>query len=99
MFFGIITTPMYIYSILWLQTVIDLRRFKFSPDSTPSDYKTVGKFCLTKDLGNVQEWAIIEIITFYTNIVVMALNLFLTRVIGQGNKVVEVKQQEESLLP
>lgn len=39
MFFGFVTVPLYIFSILWLMSVQDRRKFRFTEDSTPTDYK------------------------------------------------------------
>jgi hypothetical protein len=54
MFFGFITVPLYIFSILWLMSVDDGHRFKFTADSTLDNFKAMGDFCISKKPGNVR---------------------------------------------
>jgi hypothetical protein len=69
LFLGFISVPLYIFMILWLESALEDDRIKF--ESGPPAFKTKGTVCVSKDQGNVKNWAYIEILTFYLNIVVM----------------------------
>lgn len=77
---GFFTVPLYIFSILWLMSVDDAWRFKFTPDSTMDNYKAMGDFCINMNGGNVREWAQIEIATFYMVMATLILSLFIARI-------------------
>ena len=69
LFLGFISVPLYIFMILWLESALEDDRIKF--ESGPPNFKIKGKVCVSNDQGNVKNWAYIEILTFYLNIVVM----------------------------
>ena len=79
MFLGFITVPLYIYSMLSLMSTLENNTVKFSPESTPDNLRIEDTFCFSEDQGNVKEWANIEILTFYMNILVMIFNLIKAR--------------------
>lgn len=85
LFLGFVTVPMYIYMILWLESALEDDRIKF--EAGPPNYKVKGTVCVSKYMGNVKNWAHIEILTFYLNIVVMMCYLFQTRFFARGGKI------------
>ena len=68
--------------ILWLESALEDDRIKF--ESGPPDFKFKGKVCVSNNQGNVKNWAYIEILTFYLNIVVMMAYLMQTRFFARG---------------
>lgn len=80
MVLGFVTVPLYVFSILWLMSVDDAWRFKFTPDSTFHNLKAMGDFCVSKDENNVRQWATIEINTFYMTILSLIFSLFIARI-------------------
>ena len=73
LFLGFVTVPMYIFMILWLESALEDDRIKFVQG--PPDFKIKGRICVSKYMGNVRDWAHIEILTFYLNILVMMMYL------------------------
>jgi len=54
MFFGFITVPLYIYSMLSLMSILEKNTIRFTPDSTPDDLRLDDTFCFSKEQGNVE---------------------------------------------
>jgi phage shock protein PspC (stress-responsive transcriptional regulator) len=89
MFMGFITTPLYIYCILWLESALEDQKLNFKEGSTQSKVEIDGWFCIAKDMGNITEWARIEVLTFYLNITVMIFYLIAARLLPE-------KEQEKT---
>jgi hypothetical protein len=53
MFMGFITTPMYIYCILWLESALEDQTLNFLAGSTQNKVMIDGWFCISKDMGNI----------------------------------------------
>ena len=53
MFMGFITTPMYIYCILWLESALEDQTLNFLEGSTQDKVLVDGWFCISKDMGNI----------------------------------------------
>jgi len=81
-----ITVPLYIFMILWLESALNDDRIMFEQGAP--DFKTKGTVCVSKDMGDVKDWAYIEIYTFYLNIGVMMAFLLQTLFFtGESTKV------------
>ena len=78
-----VTVPVYIFMILWLESAQNDDRIMF--EEGPPNFKTKGTVCVSKDMGNVKEWAFIEIYTFYLNIGVMMAFLFQTLILSSDS--------------
>ena len=71
-----VTVPLYIFMILWLESALNDDRIMFEQGAP--DFITKGTVCVSKDMGDVKQWAFIEIYTFYMNIGVMMAFLLQT---------------------
>ena len=83
MFMGFITTPMYIYCILWIESALEDQKLNFKEGSTADNVQIDGWFCISKDAGNIKQWATIEVMTFYLNIAVMIFYLVCARLLPE----------------
>ena len=94
-----ITVPVYIFMIFWFESGLEDLRYVFDKSSTVEEPvmfsdKTV---CVSKDMGNIEQWAQIEILTFYCNIAIMVVYLIYTRIFYRTSAVQkeEPKKDEE----
>ena len=69
------------------------RRFRFTSDSTKDNLIAMGNFCIEKEGGNVREWALIEITTFYMNVAALIVSLILERIYANNKE----KDDDEDL--
>lgn len=53
MFMGFISTPLYIFTILWLESAIEDQKLNFKEGSTQSKVLVDGWFCIAKEMGNI----------------------------------------------
>lgn len=97
MFMGFLTTPLYIYSILWLESALEDQKLNFKEGSTQSNVLVDGWFCIAKDMGNITQWATIEVATFYLNIAVMIFYLICARLLPEKAKDYSDESDEKKL--
>ena len=72
-----VTVPVYIFMIFWFQSGLEDLRYVFDKTSTVQNVKLYhdSTVCVAKKMGNIEQWAEIEILTFYANILIMIVYL------------------------
>jgi len=89
-----VTVPLYIFTIFWLESGLEDLRYKFKKESTHTDLRVNGTVCVAKEMGNIEQWAQLEIVTFYCNIITMIFYLLYTRVFYRSAST-EIKSEKK----
>lgn len=72
-FLNFVTVPMYLFVIFYFEYGLEKLRFKVKEGSTTENpiIEDGSVICISRDMGNIREWANIELVTFYGNIFIM----------------------------
>ena len=68
-----VTVPLYLFVIFYFEFGLEQLRFKVKEGSTIENImiEEDSVICVSRDMGNIRQWANIELVTFYGNIAIM----------------------------